>query len=189
MHEGFNDIVKSSNFKSISMQKIYLLFLMLLLGMNNIHAQSIERSVIGVSGTSSETATLHLDWTLGELAVNTLQYSKGQITEGFHQSNLIVHDDFRLNRPDNTIESKIDIAIRPNPVKDFLNIQINSDFEEQGILQLMNASGQNLHRLSIDLQHYQNELDLSKLAPGLYLLRLSHHNGRLIQTFKIQKIN
>ena len=53
-------------------------------------AQSLERQVIGSSGTSFSNATAQLDFTVGELAVTTLSNGTNDLTQGFHQTNLQV---------------------------------------------------------------------------------------------------
>lgn len=171
------------------MQKFYLLFLTLLLGMNFTKAQSLERSVIGASGNTAQTPTLQLDWTLGELAIATLQHSKGQLTEGFHQANLVLINDPSSPSFNQRSTPRFNIAVRPNPVKDFLTILIKSELQETGSIQLFNNSGQLIQSLTADLQEYQEEVNLSKFPPGLYLLRFSRADGEILETFKIQKIN
>ncbi len=46
---------------------------------------TLTRSVLGAAGGSAEGAGVHLDWTLGEPAVQTLSTSDRQLTQGFHQ--------------------------------------------------------------------------------------------------------
>jgi hypothetical protein len=68
-------------------KKLY--FLSLLIGMS-LQAQSIERQVIGSSGTSFSNASVQLDFTVGELVVSTLTDGSTILTQGFHQTNLLV---------------------------------------------------------------------------------------------------
>lgn len=66
-----------------------ILFATLLASMM-VNAQSLERQVIGSSGTSFSNATAQLDFTVGELAVSTLSNGSNDLTQGFHQTNLQV---------------------------------------------------------------------------------------------------
>lgn len=53
-------------------------------------AQSLERQVIGSSGTSFSNASAQIDFTVGELVVTTITDGTNELTQGFHQTNLSV---------------------------------------------------------------------------------------------------
>ena len=50
-----------------------------------LHAQSIERSVVGSAGTSNDTAGYSISYTVGEPVVSTLISPSNYLTQGFQQ--------------------------------------------------------------------------------------------------------
>ncbi|WP_034057312.1 hypothetical protein [Lacinutrix jangbogonensis] len=53
-------------------------------------AQSIERQVIGASGTTLTNGTVSLDFTVGELAVTTITNGTTTLSQGFHQPSVLL---------------------------------------------------------------------------------------------------
>lgn len=64
------------------------LFFLCLFGVALSQAQSLERQVIGSSGTSFSNATAQVDFTVGELVVTTITDGTTELTQGFQQTNL-----------------------------------------------------------------------------------------------------
>jgi hypothetical protein len=80
------------------------------------------------------------------------------------------------NEPDNVI------LVYPNPVNDFLFIEMRS----VGIyeLELFNSMGNSLWTKEATGNNFQEAIDMSSLSPGLYMLRAS---GKYTYTFKLVK--
>jgi hypothetical protein len=75
------------------------------------------------------------------------------------------------------------IKIFPNPVRDKLTVNF-SDIETDGLkLNILNSSGQIVH--SIEQIEIKQELDLSSLADGIYLLKIEGNSGQKV--YKIVK--
>lgn len=53
-------------------------------------AQSIERHVIGTSGSTLSNGTVSLDFTVGEVAVTTITNGTTTLNQGFHQPNIVL---------------------------------------------------------------------------------------------------
>ena len=66
------------------------LFFLCLFSTALVQAQSLERQVIGSTGTSFSNASAQMDFTVGELAVTTITDGTTELTQGFHQTNLSV---------------------------------------------------------------------------------------------------
>ena len=71
------------------MKKILILVLVLFF-IENSKAQSIERQVIGSSGTTLSNASVNLDFTIGELVVTTITDGVTIISQGFHQGSYLL---------------------------------------------------------------------------------------------------
>src|SRR6188768_1810006 len=50
------------------------------------HAQTLERQVIASTGTFADAGSLKLEYTLGDLVVNTTLLTNAPFTQGFHQA-------------------------------------------------------------------------------------------------------
>ncbi len=154
------------------------------------YSQNIDPSVLATGGGIDSTTQMSLEWTLGEIAVTTLSSETIMITEGYHQPWLVVseYDDSSIT---NTSTANLDfqIKINPNPVKSFVNIQMQSSENSEIFINLYSLEGkQMMGKLKKQSSDYF-EIDLSDLSSGLYLLRFTNLNGDVIQTYKLSKIN
>ena len=138
-------------------------------------APAVKPQVLASGGAHFQSSSLHLDYTLGEFMVKTLDGSE-RLTQGFHQPGL----EFITHVLDPFFENKI--KIYPNPVSEFLAIII----EEEGNyeIQISDLQGRTIKSIAGDMQL---RLSLQDLAPGMYVLTISHHH-QLIQAALIDKI-
>ncbi|WP_375563263.1 T9SS type A sorting domain-containing protein [Bernardetia sp. OM2101] len=73
------------------------------------------------------------------------------------------------------------LKVFPNPVKDILTVQT----KEKGSLVLYNAKGQVL--IEKQIQNFENEIDISHFASGLYMIIFSTEKGQVYQKVIISK--
>ncbi|WP_299605450.1 hypothetical protein [uncultured Aquimarina sp.] len=66
------------------------IFIVALLFFSALSSQTIERTVIGSSGTTLSNASVSLDFTVGELMVTTLSNGTTTLNQGFHQELIIL---------------------------------------------------------------------------------------------------
>jgi hypothetical protein len=76
---------------------------------------------------------------------------------------------------------KASVLVYPNPAKDFVNVNITGADARGTMGSLFNMAGQIV--LSKSLQNGSNQLDVSRLAQGVYQLRLVSNTG--VQSIKI----
>ncbi len=161
------------------MKKPLLLFLGLLfcsLG----YSQSVSPEVTASAGEHFTGTNAQLSWTIGETMIETFENGSNQLTQGFHQTNLLV----------TTVEDLAEsfhVNAFPNPATDILNIEW-SEITDPLTLTLCDATGKQLLRQKTLGQTMTNTLDLTAYAAGSYLLHLSNPDGKTIKTFKILKI-
>ena len=65
--------------------KLALLFIVGISSLQNVFSQASDLQIVASAGSSFETNEIILDWTLGELMVQTLDRPSGMISQGFHQ--------------------------------------------------------------------------------------------------------
>ena len=141
------------------------------------------QEVISSQGETYSNANGSIDFTVGEVIINTGSNGTNDLTQGFHQTNwnFLGVEDFA---PD------YQATIFPNPTQDVLNIKTSvyenvtyTLYDAQGKLVLQNI-----------LSAEQTPIQVSQLAPGSYSLELifeNNNNGPLSaskrKTFKLVK--
>jgi len=77
----------------------------------------------------------------------------------------------------------------PNPSNDFVNLEINSPFNSEIELTLINLQGKELQRSAHGLVNGENlvRLDVSSLPEGIYLIRLQSENTLKTTKIKVSK--
>ncbi len=136
----------------------------------------ISQEVVSTQGDSYSNANGSVDFTIGEVVINTVTNGSNDLTQGFHQThwNFLGVDD---NAP------KMEAAVYPNPVGSELHISV----QEFTALQyaLTDASGRLIE--SGTLQDELTLLKVESLAPGAYQLVLTNAENQALKTFKLVK--
>ncbi len=151
------------------MKNALLLFLLL------ITINIIAQDVVSTQGDSYSNAIGNIDFTIGEVIINTGTDGINAITQGFHQTNW------------NFVEVKdyspsYEATIFPNPTSDILTI-ITSMFENVTYA-LYDVQGKLIFQGK--LSAIQTSLQVSQLAMGSYSLKLSNKTQNL-KIFKLIK--
>jgi len=133
------------------------------------------QEVISTQGDSYSTTNGSIDFTIGEVVIDTGTDGTNDLTQGFHQTNwnFLGVDDFAPN---------YEAIIFPNPTQDVLNIR-TSDFERVTYT-LYDAQGKLV--LQAELSSEVTPIQVSRLAPGSYSLTLNNETQNL-KTFKLIK--
>lgn len=135
------------------------------------------QEVVSTQGDSYTNSNGSIDFTVGEVVIQTGTDGNNDITQGFHQTNwnfLGLED----NAPD------FEAIIFPNPTEDVLNIK--TDNFEDVTYKLYDAQGKVI--FEDDLTSEQTSIVVSQLAPGNYSISLSNESKNL-KTFKLVKTN
>jgi hypothetical protein len=133
------------------------------------------QEVVSSQGETYSNANGSIDFTVGEVIINTGSNGTNDLTQGFHQTNwnFLGVEDFA---PD------IQATIFPNPTQDVLNIKTSvfenvtyTLYDAQGKLVIQNI-----------LFAEQTPIQVSQLAPGNYSLMLKSET-QIFKTFKLVK--
>jgi len=153
--------------------KIITLFCFSLLTFTSIaHSQE----VISAQGDSYNAPAATIDFTIGETIISTLEGNQSDLTQGFHQTLLIINDVEDL-------EQDILVKIFPNPTSQTVTVQMDS--QESVILSLYDMSGRLLEQ--IDAIKPVTHIDLSSFTSTSYLLVVLDKNSNQSRSFKILK--
>jgi hypothetical protein len=133
------------------------------------------QEVVSTQGDSYSNASGSVDFTIGEVVINTGTDGTSDLTQGFHQTNwnFLGVEDFAPN---------YEAIIFPNPTEDVLNIR-TSTFENVTYT-FYDAMGKLV--LQDVLSTEQTPIQVSQLAPGAYSLTLNNETQNL-KTFKLVK--
>jgi hypothetical protein len=133
------------------------------------------QEVVSTQGDSYSNASANIDFTIGEVIIDTGTDGTNDITQGFHQTNwnFVGLEDFA---PD------YEATIFPNPTSEVLNIR-TSTFENVTYT-LYDAQGKLVMQDILSAE--QTPIQVSQLAPGSYSLTLNNQIQNL-KTFKLVK--
>ena len=149
-------------------------------------AQDIQLAptVIASAGGYGASDNITLSWTLGELAVTTLQQGDLILTQGFQQSMLGEVD--AVNLP----EVDWEIVAYPNPVKDELKIQFNMQEPNDFWIEIQDVTG----RIMSQKQYKEVfpgdilPVNMSVFKYGVYFFRIYTPDRQEMRVISIRKI-
>ena len=133
------------------------------------------QEVVSTQGESYSNASGSIDFTIGEVVINTNSNGSNDLTQGFHQTNwnfVGIEDQ----------DPAYIVSVFPNPTQDLLTIRTTS-FEKM-VCQFYDAEGKLV--LQQNLTAEQTSIPVSHLATGSYSLILSNGTQN-IKTIKLIK--
>ena len=152
---------------------IYLYFFCISFFSHSQDGVNIDPSVITGCGGS-----LQSDFTLGEIAIETLKSDQYMLTQGFHQPSLGVIS--LLDSP------KTKITIFPNPITDFLNLEFSNFQNELIEIRIIDLSGKIIFYDFASAESNFHKINTNFLKLGTYILEIITENEK--DLFKIQKL-
>lgn len=144
---------------------------------------TLERQVIGSTGQSATSASLQVDYTVGETVVNTATSSTVILTQGFHQpTDALVY----VESP----EWDLNWQAYPNPTQGTVMLEAFSAQPLDIQLTIYNTKGQMVsavEHFTLD-QQWQHTIDFSGLASGTYFIRIQYTKTAKDLSITVQKI-
>ena len=167
----------SANFLKLIMNML-ILFLGFVLILSPSIAQEIERDVLSTSGEFHKGSNGSLSWTMGEIAVQTVNSNNLLLTQGFQQNSLTV------TAIDESDALKYTVKAFPNPVKNTLALKISEIKEKSIMIELYNITGNLL--LKKEIKSTNTIIPFNEYQSGEYILRVIEEN-KPVKSFKIIK--
>ena len=134
-----------------------------------VKAQRLSPSVLAAGGGSARTATMSLDWTVGEAVVETATTSARLYTQGFHQPLLQVSEQPSFKGD----AAGYSFTIAPNPVATFLTLGITAPESSPLQLLLTDMNGRQYSLPIVPANTTSTQVDMTAFPAGIYLLRLA----------------
>jgi hypothetical protein len=154
--------------------KFFLVLPLLLL-----FCKSRAQEVISSTGATYSSANLQLSWTVGEPMVETFTAGGAILTQGFHQSKLVI------TAIDPIPLAGIELEVYPNPTSGEVNIKVNKGNISKLRFFLYTSQGEQI--LQQEFSGQNEPINMQLLAPGYYMLKIARDKDTPVQTFKIVK--
>lgn len=135
------------------------------------------QEVISSQGETYSNTNGIIDFTIGEVIINTGTNGTNDITQGFHQTNWVF---VGLEN----IVPNYEVSVYPNPSEEVLNIRTKT-FENVSYT-LYDAVGKVI--LQDKLSSELTTIAVNQLAPGSYSLTLNN-SAQNLKTFKLTKLS
>ncbi|QGY42989.1 T9SS type A sorting domain-containing protein [Maribellus comscasis] len=136
------------------------------------------QEVVATAGNSFTNNNLQLNWTLGESVISTLSNQNTVLTQGFHQSKIIV------TAVDEFPELSFDISAYPNPTSNHLKVKIEKTGQQDLFYTLYSLDGRIMAQKQIETS--VSEIPMYSYVSATYLLKVFNKNN-VLKTFKIIK--
>lgn len=160
----------------------HLFFLLLGLGsLLHAHAQDTDLHVVASAGSSYQIDDFVLDWTLGEVVIQTLDRPSGMITQGFHQPT------YTLVSVSPFPDEVGNVVVSPNPFFEEVSIAISFAKPENGVIKLFDMTGKELWKKGFEGNAVDEKYNASALSSGPYLFVVSVSDDLFVQTYKLVK--
>ena len=137
--------------------------------------KTTAQEVVATQGDSYSNTSAQIDFTIGEIIINTESNGVNTLTQGFHQTNWNF-----VGLANHAPEYEANIF--PNPTSKILNIR--TSLFENVTYTLYDAKGKLI--LQDKLSSEQTPIQVSQLAPGNYSITLTNEIQNL-KTFKLVK--
>lgn len=128
-------------------------------------SQTRAQSVIASAGGGGGGSNGFLSWTVGEVVVQTFYSDDYLLTQGFHQSNLIISSVRNVSDP------SFQVSVFPNPTHEKIVITITSQNSQSIAICLFDCFGRYITKISGFSSAMQ--INVSDYQPGIYFLRIS----------------
>jgi hypothetical protein len=126
---------------------------------------------------------VHYSQTAGEAAVEVIGCTEYVFTQGFQQPGVALNKE--TPPPGNGVK------VYPNPVFDFVTIEIYGSQSRTFLIDFFNFSGSVIRTEKFELkdQHwFCQPFSVEKYSKGLFLIRIMSTDGLINRTFKIEKL-
>lgn len=161
--------------------KQILFFLLGFVSFTQAYTQDAELQVVSSAGSSYQVNGIVLDWTLGEVVIQTLDRPSGMITQGFHQPS------YTLVSVSPIPAELGNVLVSPNPFLAEVSITIAFTKPQHGVIKLFDMTGKELWKKGFEGNAVVEKYDASSLSSGPYLLVVSVSDDLFVYTYKIVK--
>lgn len=152
----------------------------LLLMVSVTYSQSLSPTLLSSQSGVDKTNTMVLEWTLGDIAVETITQKNTVYSQGYIQPYLDASKEY--------VQIVDEILLFPNPVDTHLNVKLLSDNNKQVAIDIYNVNGRIVKQFTNGFSLSKTfQIDIADLPSGMYVVRISNAKG-VVKSHKIIKI-
>ncbi len=148
----------------------------------NCLSQSLSHQVLVPGAGLATDGKITLSQTIGEVMVKATGDFYYLLTQGFQQPTFKNHD---------TIDIIKGVRVFPNPVSDFVTIEIIGDEARTYRIDFLDLTGRTLISSKKTFGNdywYREQYNVREMVSGFYMIRIMSEDGLFYRTFRIQKI-
>lgn len=153
-----------------------------------VFSQDVRQNVIAADGGIAQGSNISLEWTLGEMSVESIISGKHLYTQGFHQPILIAKSS---NDPGTPLQDRIlsgyKVLLTPNPAQTFATVYISADVPEKFTMYLYDIGGKLISTRLASGTDLSVRIEMSSLTSGIYLMDVRNSQGQSLKAFKVVK--
>lgn len=138
-----------------------------------------SQQVVSSAGTSAAGTNVQTSWTIGEPVIETFTGTSVILTQGFHQSRLIITALEKIDTP------FLELSVYPNPFFSQVHIAIVKG-EWQDLQYAVYSIDGKLLKQKMDLNQVET-LNCESYAPGVYFLNVTRNRKEIVGKFKLIK--
>jgi hypothetical protein len=137
------------------------------------------QQVIAPTGSAGGASGIQVHWTLAEPVTKTISNTENTLTQGFHQTRLVI------TAIDDLIIENVNVSAFPNPATAILNIKIEQAGNHVYSYRIESLDG----RCVVQNPAFSGngQINVENLTTGVYILSVLPDNRAWIKTFKIVK--
>lgn len=140
------------------------------------HAQTLAPTLVGSAGGATQSPIGSLEWSVGEPVASTLTANNTTLSQGFYQVYIFITSDTDESAGIPTLQVKV----FPNPTTQYIYIEAAENISAR----LYNLVGK--EAISTTQPEYEQELQVSHLPAGIYLLEIQSEKNSTRRTFKVE---
>ncbi len=162
--------------------RIFLYFL-LLGAASDILSQGLSHQVIVPVASLQCTGSVHYSQTIGESVVEVIGCIDFTFTQGFQQPGIKLKKE---NPPPGN-----GVKVYPNPVTDFVNIELFGTGTRSFLIDFFNISGSIIRSEKYEFANqywFCQPFSVENYSRGLFFIRITSTDGLISRTFKIEKL-
>ncbi len=165
------------------MKKVIVLFSMALFSFS-MWGQSLSPTVVASAGDYFDNGTVSISFTVGEVAVTTLEAGDVILTQGFQQPfelDVTAVDDQEISWS---------VKTYPNPVKENLHVKFTLEKPDDFTVVVMDLTGKKvfIKKYTQVRSGEVKDIDFQNFAPGIYLISLTSEDKSVRKIYKVQKV-
>lgn len=161
-----------------------IFIVILLLGYSSsVDSQQLSHQVLVPLAGVITTGSFSYSQTIGETAVEIFQSDVCVFTQGFQQPCIKFTNE---DPPPGT-----GVKVYPNPVSDYVNVELFGDISRTIKIEIINISGTILYAETFsftDMYWFVRQVPVEKLSNGFYFVRIVSSDGLVNKIFKIDKM-